>query len=126
MTQPQTAELKGYCPVAYFALGKPLEGDSQFSSSYEGKLYQFVSEEAKAEFDLHPDKYVPAFGGRCAFGMSIEKEFESCPTNFKIIDERLHLFLKNDETDALELWNNEDEIKCLNNANQYWKKLQPA
>lgn len=120
MPQNQTPELQGHCPVAYFALGKAIQCDSQFTSTHDGKLYHFASEEAKQEFDQNPDKYVPAYGGLCAFGMSIEKEFEPCPTNFKIIDDKLHLFLKNKDTDALALWNKEDEAKCLANANRHW------
>ncbi len=120
MTQNQTPELQGHCPVAYFALGKAIRCDSQFTSTHDGKVYHFASEEAKQEFDKNPDKYVPAYGGRCDFGMSIGKEFEPCPTNFKIIDGKLHLFLKNEDTNALALWNKEDEAKCLANANQHW------
>ena len=97
-----------------------MRGESEISSTYGDKLYHFVSEEARQEFDKNPERYVPAFGGLCAFGMSIEKEFEAEPTNFKIIDGRLHLFLRNNDTDALQLWNKEDESKCLANANQYW------
>jgi YHS domain-containing protein len=113
-------ELGGHCPVAYFALDKPMAGDSRFASTHEGKLYYFVSAEAKNEFDRHPEKYLPAYGGLCAFGMSIDKEFPACPTNFKIIDGKLHLFLKTDDTDAKRLWETEDESKCLSNANTHW------
>jgi len=120
MNQNQIPELEGHCPVAYFALGEAKQGDSKFAFRYEGKLYHFVSEKAKEEFGKNPDKYVPAYGGLCAFGMSIEKEFEPCPTNFKIIDGKLHLFLKNKDTDALELWNSESEAKCLANADRHW------
>lgn len=120
MTQNHSPELQGHCPVAYFALNQPMKGDPRFSSTHDGKVYHFVNEEVKQEFDRNPEKYVPAYGGLCAFGMSIDKEFEACPTNFKIIDGKLHLFLKNDETDALELWNKEDENKCLANAEMHW------
>ena len=120
MNESQIAELHGYCQVAYFALSKPMRGESEISSTDGDKLYHFVSEEARQEFDKNPERYVPAFGGLCAFGMSIEKEFEADPTNFRIIDGRLHLFLRNNDTDALQLWNKEDESKCLANANQYW------
>jgi YHS domain-containing protein len=120
MTQCQSSELQGHCPVAYFAVGEPMKGDPKFSSIHDGKLYHFVNEEVKAEFDRNPDKYLPAYGGLCAFGMSIDREFEACPTNFKIIDGKLYLFLKNDDTDALELWNKEDEANCLAKADQHW------
>ena len=120
MTQNHNPALQGHCPVAYFALNQSMKGDPRFSSTHEGKVYHFVNEEVKHEFDRNPDKYIPADGGRCAVGMSSDKEFEACPTNFKIFNGKLHLFLKNDETDALELWNNEDEAKCLANADKHW------
>ena len=120
MAQNHTPELQGHCPVAYFAMNQPMKGDPQFSSIHNGKVYHFVNEEVKQEFDQNPDKYIPAYDGRCAFGMSIDKEFEACPTNFKIINGKLYLFLKNDETNALELWNKEDEVKCLTHADNNW------
>ncbi|WP_339612849.1 YHS domain-containing (seleno)protein [uncultured Rubinisphaera sp.] len=126
MNEQHTPELNGFCPVAYFAVGEPMQGHSEFSSTYQGKLYHFVNAEVKQEFDRNPEKYIPAYGGRCAFGMSIDKEFEPDPTNFKIIDGKLYLFLKNDETDALELWNKEDEAKCLANANKHWQSKTTA
>ena len=126
MDQTQTPELKGYCPVAYFAVGKAVEGNSEFSSTHNGRTYHCVNEDAKQEFDSNPDKYIPRYGGLCAFGMSIEKDFEPSPTSFKIIDGKLHLFLKNDDTDALKLWNAEDETKCIANADRHWASRQPS
>ncbi|MEZ6043091.1 MAG: YHS domain-containing (seleno)protein [Planctomycetaceae bacterium] len=111
MTLDHTPELQGHCPVAYFALSQPMKGDPQFSSTHDGKVYHFVNEEVKTEFDRNPDKYIPVYGGRCAFGMSIDKEFEACPTNFKIINGKLHLFLKNDETDALHWWHRDRQLE---------------
>jgi YHS domain-containing protein len=123
MTNDNTPELNGYCPVAYFAANQALEGNPECTSAHDGKTYYLLNEEVKAEFDSNPEKYLPQYGGRCAFGMSIEKEFEPDPTNFKIIGGKLYLFLKNDETDALELWNKEDEAQCLANAEKYWGKI---
>ena len=119
MNNNQIPALQGHCPVGYFAVGEALEGKAEFSSEHNGKLYRFVSQEAKQMFDNNPHNYLPEFGGLCAFGMSIDKEFEVDPKNFKIIDGKLYLFLKNEETNALELWNR-DEEKCLANANKHW------
>ncbi len=119
-------QLKGYCPVAYLAVGEPLEGKPEFSEMHDGKLYYFVSADAQQQFRNNPSKYIPAYGGKCAFGMSIEKEFEVCPKNFKIINDRVHLFLHDDNTDALALWNKEDESKCLANADRHWFSLQAS
>ena len=59
MSQTQTPELGGYCPVAYFAVGEAMQGQPEFSSTHDGKLYFFVSEEAKQLFDQNPEKSVP-------------------------------------------------------------------
>ena len=123
MNHETTPELQGYCPVAYFVADQALPGTADYTSTYDGKLYYLFNEEVKAEFDSNPEKYLPQYGGRCAFGMSIEKELEPDPTNYKVIDGKLYLFLKNDETDALELWNRENEAQCLANADRYWEKL---
>lgn len=108
--------IEGYCPVAYFLADKPLKGSAEFASSYEGQTYHFVSADAKKVFDETPAKFIPAFGASCAFGMSIEENFPVDPTNFKIVDDRLFLFLKNDETDALELWNNGNQSELIATA----------
>ncbi len=126
MNNQMSPEIQGYCPVAYFAVGEPLKGDAEHAVVHHGRLYHFVNADAKAEFEKNPERYLPAYDGRCAFGMSIEKDFEPCPCNFKIIDGRLHLFLKNDDTDALELWNNGDEAKCIANANKHWSSQKSA
>ena len=51
-----------------------------------------VSADAKKAFDRNPEKYIPAYGGWCAFGMSVSDKFPVDPTNFKIVDGRLMLF----------------------------------
>lgn len=113
----QMPELEGYCPVAYFVADGPLKGSAEYSSIYDGKVYHLVSAEAKQAFDANPAKFVPAFGGACAFGVSINEKFPVDPTNYKVVGDRLFLFLKNDETDALELWNeNEDEAALIAKA----------
>lgn len=109
--------IEGYCPVAYFVADGPLKGSAEFSSTHEGQTYYLVSAEAKEAFDANPAKFVPAFGGACAFGMSVKENFSIDPTNYKIVNDRLFLFLKNDETNALALWNDGDESELVAAAN---------
>ena len=109
--------IEGYCPVAYFVADGPLKGSDEFMSTYKGETYHLVSADAKDMFDANPEIYIPAYGGACAFGTSIGEKFPIDPTNYKIIDGRLFLFLKNAETNALELWNNENEIELISKAN---------
>lgn len=123
MSHDQKPALDGYCPVAYFAYGEPMKGSPLFNSTFEGRTYLFVSEEARDVFEKEPDRYVPAFGGSCAYGMSVEKELPACPCNFRVIDDRLYLFLKNTDTDARQLWDLHDPQRSLNAANAFWESL---
>ncbi len=115
--------LEGYCPVAYFAVNKPVRGRPEYPSTYDGVTYHFASADAKKAFDRNPEKYIPAFGGWCAFGMSVEDKFPVDPTNFKIVDGRLMLFLKNKNVDARALWNQSDETGLVAKADAHWKKV---
>ncbi len=116
--------LEGYCPVAYFAVDKAVRGSKEFAADHKGITYHFVSADARDMFTKHPEKYVPAYGGWCAFGMAVKDKFPVDPTNFKIVDGTLLVFLKNSGVDALEIWNGKNEEKLLKKAAAHWKKVQ--
>ena len=115
--------LEGYCPVAYFAVDKAVRGKPEYASTYNDVTYYFVSADARRLFDKNPEKYIPAYGGWCAFGMAVQDKFPVDPTNFKIVDGRLMLFLKNRNVDALTLWNKGDERQLTTKADAHWKKV---
>ena len=89
---------------------------------FTGKM-KYVDTAGRVEkFQKNPEKYVPAFGGMCAFGQSIEKEFEPDPTSYKIVGGRLFLFLKNDQGDALQLWSQGNESELIERAERHFAK----
>lgn len=116
--------LEGYCPVAYFAVNKPVRGKAEFTSTFEDVTYRFVSADAKKAFDADPEKYVPAFGGWCAFGMAVSDKFPVDPTNFKIVNGKLLVFLQNRNVDARKLWNDGNERELMSKAAAHWNKVQ--
>jgi YHS domain-containing protein len=85
--------INGYDPVAYFTDGKPVKGDFQNASTVDGATYWFASADHKKLFEANPQKYLPQFGGYCAFGVSIGKKFNADPSVWKIIDGKLYLNL---------------------------------
>ena len=109
--------------MAYFAVNKPVKGNPEFAVDYKGVTYYFVNAEVKAMFEKNPEKYVPAYGGWCALGMAIGDKFPVDPTNFKIIDGKLNLFLRNKNVDALKLWNKSNEREQSRKAAAYWAKI---
>jgi YHS domain-containing protein len=63
--------LYGYDAVAFFKQRKPVKGNSGIESTYQGATYLFASTADKADFDKDPAKYVPQYGGFCAYGVSL-------------------------------------------------------
>ncbi len=57
--------LSGYCPVCVLDMKKWVKGDPRFNVVQDGKTYLFPSDEQRQLFLENPDKYTPAFGGKC-------------------------------------------------------------
>lgn len=55
--------IDGYDVVAYFTLGKPTEGDSDFSHEWKGASWRFANAEHLEMFKADPEKYAPQYGG---------------------------------------------------------------
>lgn len=114
--------LEGYCPVCYIAANKANKGTPEIAHDYKGVTYWFVSDGARQTFIANPEKYLPAYGGWCAVGAAMGQRFPVDPTNFKVVNGRIMLFLKNAKIDGLELWN-KSEAEMLTKADENWKKL---
>lgn len=91
-----TPGLSGYDPVAYFTDGKPVRGSGYHVATFKGVTYAFASEEHKETFEADPEKYVPAYGGYCAYGVAVGKKFVADPEVWKIVDGKLYVNLDRD------------------------------
>lgn len=85
--------LHGYDPVAYFTVGSPTLGNSDFVAEYDGAKYRFASAENRDQFNADPEKYAPQYGGFCAFGTAMGRKFDGDPTAWRIVDNKLYLNL---------------------------------
>jgi YHS domain-containing protein len=83
----------GYDPVAFFTDGKPTHGDPGVSSTYKGAKYLFASKAHKAQFDADPERYVPQFGGYCAYGAALGALFPVDVSTWQIRNRKLYLNL---------------------------------
>ena len=116
--------LQGYSPVSYLDLGLAQKGSKNFKSEYQKVVYYFTSADQKATFDKSPAKYVPQYGGYCAFGTYAGAKFRVDPNKFIVKDGKYYLFLNNVELDAKQLWlaeNNHSKLKSV--ADKNWSKL---
>ena len=83
--------INGYDPVAYFTVGKPVEGSQKFSHQWRGAKWHFSSEANKAKFAAAPQKYSPQYGGYCAFAVSYGSTATTVPEAWTIVDNKLYL-----------------------------------
>ena len=90
-----TTGVSGYDLVSYQTGEKPLRGNGNHLSVHDGVTYLFVNSENKRRFDRNPSKYLPAYGGYCAFGASVGKKFVGDPDVWELVDGRLYLNLDN-------------------------------
>lgn len=116
--------LQGYSPVSYLDLGLAQRGLKQFKSEHQGVNYYFTSAEQKEKFDKNPRKYLPQYGGFCAFGVYAGAKFRPDPNKFLVKDGKYFLYLYDVELDAQQLWLSENNHSGLvSKANENWAKL---
>ncbi|MDP6952090.1 MAG: YHS domain-containing (seleno)protein [Alphaproteobacteria bacterium] len=85
--------VEGYDVVAYHLDGKPVEGSGDFEHEWEGATWRFASAEHRDLFAADPAKYAPAYGGYCAYGVSLGHKPNIDPEAWRIVDGTLYLNL---------------------------------
>lgn len=88
-----TTGVQGYDLVSYHTEGKPVKGNGNNVVVVDDVTYLFASEENKKAFESNPEKYLPAYGGYCAYGVAVGKKFVSDAEVWKIVDGKLYLNL---------------------------------
>ena len=89
---------RGYDPVAYFVERRAVKGKPAFAVELEnGVIYHFSSGENQAIFIADPNRYLPQYGGRCAFAAAQGTMAEGDPNTFRVIDGKLY-FIANRST----------------------------
>ncbi len=114
----------GYDVVAYFD-GTPQEGNKEFSTTHDGTKFKFTSQANLDEFSANPEKYVPRYGGYCAYAVAVSgKKVNINPQTFEIRDDKLYLFYNSGKTNTLELWLNESPEELQIKADKNWEKIK--
>jgi YHS domain-containing protein len=81
----------GYDPVAYFTDGRPVRGTTEYRITHQGYEYRFASAEHLAAFRANPSRYLPQYGGYCAWAVSNGYTAAGNPQNWRIVDGKLYL-----------------------------------
>lgn len=112
--------VQGYDVVSYHTGKRPLRGNGNFVAEHAGATYLFSSKANQQQFMANPEKYVPAFGGYCAFGVSVGKKFIGDPEVWRVVDGTLYLNL---DAGIQDEWL-KDVPGRIKTANTNWKKIK--
>ena len=115
----ESVGLVGYDPVSYFPEGggRPAKGLISISVEHEDVTYRFATEAHKAAFAKNPAKYVPAFGGWCAWAVGeLGKRVDVDPESYVVMNGRLLVFYRDPALDT--------RAKFLENPDVLLKKAE--
>jgi len=114
-----TVAAGGYDLVSY-QTGTPVRGNGKAIVEYKDATYLFASEEHKKLFAANPEKYLPAYGGYCAYGASFGKKFDGDPNVWEIVDGKLYFNV----TPEVKLKWREDIKGNIHKADAFWPQIK--
>ncbi len=81
----------GYDPVAYFRRDAAIQGSAALPLVHDGVTYRFESEENRRLFAADPERYLPRFGGYCAWAVAEGYTAHGDPEAWSVVEGRLYL-----------------------------------
>ena len=114
---------EGYDVVAYFN-NEVQKGDKQFSTTHDGVNYKFHNPKNLEAFQKNPNRYVPQYGGFCAYAVAKSGEKVSInPKTYTITNGKLYLFYNSWGVNTLEKWNEEGAETLQQKADMQWQEI---
>ena len=118
----------GYDLVAMVSQGKAMKGDASHQANYQGLIYWFANRENRKVFERQPEKYLPQYGGWCAFSCGVDQEkagfgparFKPDPESFLVAEGKLYLFANYPRYKAKALWEKGETAAKIERANAFW------
>lgn len=116
---------EGFDVVSYFVDSKPLEGNKKFQTKYDGVKFKFSSEKNLKTFKENPIKYIPQYGGYCAYAVAEKKKkMYIDPEVYEIRDDKLYLFYNPWIGSVIGNWQEGDVKKRQLKGDKNWEKLK--
>ena len=110
--------LKGYDVISFLEKA-PEKGAKLHASEYGGVTWWFATEEHRRTFAAEPARFVPEYGGFCAYSAGRGVAASADPRVFAVSGGKLYLFF---DPAVRTVWEQEQSVSIAK-ANQYWPKL---
>lgn len=112
--------IRGYDPVAYFTVGKPVVGKEEFVYNWNNANWFFSSKQHLDLFKANPAKYAPQYGGYCAYGLSRGYKASTVPEAWTIDNGKLYL---NYSISVRNDWDKNRQER-IQKADKYWPQIK--
>lgn len=87
---PDGKAINGYDAVAFFKERKPVQGVDSLVYKYKEADWLFASRANLEAFKAEPEKFVPQYGGYCAYGTSEGHKAPTQAETWTILDDKLY------------------------------------
>lgn len=115
---------EGYDIVSYF-MDSPQKGKKEFIHTYKNVKLKFINSSNLNLFKNDPEKFLPQYGGWCAYAMGEKgKKVTIDPETYEIREGKLYLFYNSWGTNTLKLWLKENPIKLRAKAVKNWNQVK--
>lgn len=115
---------EGYDVTEYFN-NKAVKGESKYTTTHDNVKYKFASQANLDAFKKNPEKFVPQYGGYCAYAIGAKAEKVGIdPETYEIRDGKLYLFYNSWGINTLTKWNDEGAEALKNKADENWQKIK--
>lgn len=95
-TLGHAAGLAGHDPVSYFTDAKPLRGSASVTAKHASETYRFASETNRARFVAAPERYLPQYGGHCAWAVAQGELAPADALVYRVVEGKLYLNFNRD------------------------------
>lgn len=106
--------------VALSTLNAVAPGDAQHAVVHDGVAYYFASAITAERFRSDPVKYLPQYGGFCAYAVALGRKLDGDPNYADIVDGKLYLFVNA----AIFERYLADKENTLRKAEEQWPKIK--
>jgi len=114
----------GYDVTTYWD-NAPIKGNKSYEYVYKDATFRFVSQANLERFKNNQKKYLPEYGGWCAYAIATSGDkVKVNPKRYEIRNGRLFIFYDFGWKNTLKSWREENPKILISKADENWKKIR--